>query len=245
MTLYTPIPADVIDNRLINDHQFHTYCRIMKKCWKPETFSFEWTEPLSMSSLARDLGIPRTTLSDHLNHLRHTKLIKIHFYSDTAFALIPTASDGQPSEVTVSRPITINTDSIKRPIGLSELKKENDGQPTGDGQPSVVVEIVEILKQTGVGDPMRWRIANSAESVEYVKTWLNWMVAESKPLSHAIAAMRDGLPAPDCCSVCHGWNGEHKGVVDEDDRYVMCPLEGRPDLTAQEAFTIYGEVNPI
>jgi hypothetical protein len=236
MTLYTPIPAEVIDNRLINDRQFHTYCRIMKKCWHPEEFSFEWTEPLSMSSLSRELGVARTTLIEHINTLDHNKLIKIHHYSDTAFALIPTASVGQPTEVSVNRPITINTSSINKEDSLSDSKEKNVGQPTGVGKPTVMVEIVEILKGAGVGDPMRWKIANSAPSVEYVRAWLNWMVAESHPLNHAIAAMRDGLPAPEYCPVCQGWNGEHKGVVDEDNGYLMCPRDGRPD---------YGEMSPV
>lgn len=244
MTLYTPIPSEVMDSLRINDRQFKTYCLILRKCWNPEEFSFVWTEPLSMSSLARELNLARTTLMEHVNALHISKLIEIHHYSETAFALIPTASVGQPTEVSVNRPITINN-NLNKKESLSELKKENVGQPTGVGEPTVTVEIVEILKGAGVGDPMRWKIATTAPSVDYVRAWLNWMVAESHPLNHAIAAMRDGLPAPEHCPVCGGWNGDHKSGTDEENHLVMCPKEGRPDLTPQDAFAIYGEFNPI
>lgn len=243
MTLYTPIPTEVIHNKNLNEQQFHTYCLIMEKCWKPEEFRIEWTEPLSMSTLAKDLGKPRTTLMRHIDQLVAEKLIEIHRYSEIAFALIPTATVHQPTELSTGGPITINTSST-REESLSALKKKNVHERTPVHERTVAVEIVEILKNAGVGDPMRWRIAKSGISLDDVRNWLNWMIAEGKPLNYAIAAMRDGLPAPESCKVCHGWNGEHKGVVDEDSNYLMCPREDRPELNALEIFEVYGEMSP-
>ena len=197
-----------------------------------------------MSVLAKEIGKPRTTLIEHIESLTNEGMIQKHQYSVVAFALIPTVTVGEPTGVSVSRPITIKTLSIKKE-SLSELKKKDVGQPTPVGAPTVAAEIAEMLKNAGVGEPMRTKIAVSGVDLIYVKIWLNWMDSESKPLNHIIAAMRDGLPAPDYCYVCKGWEGEHKSVVDEDDHLMMCPLEGRPDLSARDAFEIYGEVNPV
>jgi len=173
MTRYTPIPTTVIQSENLNEKQFHTYCLIMEKCWNPETNAFEWSDVYSMSSFARELGKPRTTILDHLKQLIDINLVQIHYFSDIAFSVIPTATDGQPTEVSASRPIIINTTSFQEGILSEELKEKDDGQPTGVGQPTVAVEIVEILKNAGVADPMRTKIATSGISAADVKTWLN------------------------------------------------------------------------
>jgi len=244
MTRYTPIPSSIIHDKKLNERQFHSYCLIMEKCWNPESGNFDWTEPVSMSMLAKELDKPRTTLIEHIERLMDENLIEIHRFSEIAFALIPTATVGKPTGVSISRPITIKTLSIKKEDSLIDSKKENVGQPTGVGKPTVDAEIVEFLRTKRVGDPIRSRIASGGKSLSYIKKWFIYFELKSQPVGHAIASIRDELPEPDYCDLCGGTDGKHRLVQSELSGQIFCPNEnykwGDAELLAE-----YGKIEPL
>ena len=175
MTQYTPIPNDAIQNEYLNDHKFRTYCLVMEHCWNPESGSYDWTEPSSMSQLSKVFGKPRTTLIEHFGALELEGLIKVHKITEHVFSIIPASSVGQPTELSASRPITIkNLTTIKSDSII--LKEEYVGQPTPVGQPTVNVEIEEILRSRGVGEPIRMQFSTDPDlTLEYVKAWLDFV----------------------------------------------------------------------
>lgn len=244
MTRYTPIPSAIILTKHFNERIFHTYCLIMEKCWNPDTGNFEWSEPVSMSMMAKEIGKPRTTLMEHIGVLVKENMIQKYSYNDIAFALIPTVTVGQPTGVSASRPITIKTLSIKKEA-LSELKKKDVGQPTGVGEPTVDAEIVEFLRQSGVGEPTRSKIAASGKPFDYIVDWFRNAELKDQPVGYAIAAIRDNLPAPEYCSLCHGIEGKHKIVLDEFSGPLMCPREDCPEMSIEDIVEVYGVIQGI
>ena len=243
MTNYVPIPTDVINSKKLNARQFHTYCLIMEHCWMPEKGNYDWLEPTSMSQLARDFGMPRSTLIEHLRVLTLEKLIEVFEISIVAFSIIPSQSVGQPTGVSVNRPTTIKTLSIKKE-SLSELKKKDVGQPTPVGEPTVQEEIVVFLRSKGVGDPMRSRIASSGKTLDYITRWFRYVELKEQPVGYAISAIRDDLPEPDYCVLCGGVDGVHKGVLTELDGFLFeCPKAG--DMSDEEIRVEYGSITRV
>lgn len=242
---YTPIPSDIIPDGNLPDGVFRTYCLIMKKCWNPDSNRFEWTEPVSMSVLAREIGRPRTTLLRHIGLLAEKKLVQTHYFSEIAFTLIPTATVQQWSKVSTSGPITINTDSIKKIDSLRDSEEEDVHQWTPVHQRTVDAELVEFLRTEGVGEPMRSRIATSGKTLDYVKAWFTYVELKDQPVSHALVAIRDDLPAPEYCPLCRGVDGKHRGLIDEDSHFMTCPREDDASLTTSEVFARYGELRVL
>jgi hypothetical protein len=249
MTSFTPIFNETIRHKGLNDQQFRTYCMIMEHCWNPDTGTFDWSEPMSMKKFAEKIGRPRTTLIEHVNVLRALDLLTIYYYSNSTFTLNPSLSVGQPTQMSVSRPISFNKnlDSINREVEVK--KKKNVGAPTGVGQPTVNEQLANFLRARRVGDPTRTQIATSGVSMSYVKAWFNYYELKGEPennvIRYALAAIRDELPEPNICPVCRGIDGEHRGVMDEENFYQMCPREDYPDLSAAEIFHRFGEFTPV
>jgi len=171
MTAFTPIFNETIKHKGLNDQQFRTYCMIVEHCWNPETGAYDWSEPMSMKKFAEVIGRPRTTLMEHINVLRGLELLTIYYYSNSTFTLNPSLSVGQPSQMSVSRPITFNKnlESINREDEVKEEK--NVGAPTGVGQPTLNEQLVNFLRIRRVGNPTRTQIATSGVSLSYVKAW--------------------------------------------------------------------------
>ena len=247
MTQYTPIPNYMIHDERLNKRQFHTYCVIMEHCWNPEAGSFDWIDPTSMPQLSKLFSIPRTTLIEHLRALADIKVIKIHRISEIVFSIKPAERVGEPTELSASRPITIKYLTTKKKDS-SNLKEENVGQPTPVGQPTVNVEIEAILRSRGVGEPIRTQFSTDPElTFEYVKQWLDFVGYKSSPVAFAIASIRDRLPAPVMCPICHYPNGKHGAVTLKDNigEVLMCPMEDYGHLSIEEITEEYGELKAI
>ncbi|NIN00494.1 MAG: hypothetical protein GTO24_21150 [candidate division Zixibacteria bacterium] len=241
MTIYTPIPSEAIRSDQLNERVFHTFCRIVERCWNPETGKFDWIEPNSMSQIAKIFDKPRSTLIEHFKALERDGWIMIHRLSSMVLTIKPAVSVGEPTELSASRPITINTPSLKE-SSLSMLKEKNVGQPTTVGQPTVNVEIVELLRSKGVGEPTRTKIASGNYSFSYILNWLKYNELKGDPVGYAIAAIRDDLPCPEFCKLCGGVDGDHKSVMDTDNALLMCPREDFPHLDGDEIYETFGEL---
>jgi DNA-binding transcriptional ArsR family regulator len=244
MTNFTPLPNFALHQSELNKNQFFTYCLILEHCWNPETSEFDWTLPISTSQLAKILDIPRRTLSDHIDALTSAGMIHIHRYSSLTLSLIPTVTGDQPPESAGSRLNLFNTSLIKTD-SLSDSKEETGDQPPLGGAPPVAVEIVEYLRKKGVADTTRLQLAASGRDLGYFKAWFRYADITGQALNYTCNALLSDLPEPEICRVCLGVDGEHKGVVDEDNGYLMCPRDGRPELSARDVFEIYGEMSPV
>lgn len=194
-----PIPGRLIFDSDLSPTVKDTLFKLFALAWDRGRIDGRLTTPsMPIATLAETCEIDRRTLWRHLSLLEAAgEIVRHENNAGTSFELADvsmsrhrdTSSSLSTKEVTQEE--SLASEEKKKRLNVSKLRHD-------------------LLKQAGVGEPMRSRLVEDEElSTETIKTHLRAAEAAGEPLRFAIHRMRSHEPPPVICVECGKRDGEH------------------------------------
>ena len=227
---------------------FPTLVLIFLDCWDGDNIS--WTDTGSAAGFARRWNMDRTTAWRHIAKLIDLGWIESQEITPGFVRLKPSSllhgcntrcNPAQVVEGSINPKDSQLNNKVQVPTTVARLQRITDATPREVDQ-----ELKRLLLQHQVvGGALATLLTSEHVTVEYATLHFEKVKrTEGEGCGLAIRRMLDGVPAPEKCGVCGGFDGKHLSGDDEFSSIVMCPREDRPNLTAEECTEIYGSFAP-